>query len=399
MTFDRSLALVVAICLWPTLLFAHARSESYSNWSLADDRAAAVVTVTAGEIAPLIELSNSKTPEQLFAEHLLQTTAVVVGEERCPPSDAQPLQAARGFVRVEVSFACDLGPTSRIAYQALFEVLPQHVHFARIFSAGELIGETVFTARNTTWALEDGGQTRHSFGDFFSLGIEHILGGVDHIAFLVGLLLLAGTFSMGVAAVTGFTIGHSISLAAAVLGVVSANGRLVEAFIGFTVALVAIDFFQRRNASSWRLSAATFAAAVGVALVGFGLERISPAALFAYGGFGLFALCYLRTTSRQREQDSDSWRFLMAATLCFGLIHGFGFAGFLMDTGISGRSLIAPLLGFNVGVEIGQLGLLIAFVIVGNVIGDRWRRRLAPGVAAALCAVGVFWFVGRSLGV
>ena len=204
---------------------------------------------------------------------------------------------------------------------------------------------------------------------------------------------------MGVAAVTGFTIGHSISLAAAVLGLVSANGRLIEAFIGFTVALVAIDYFQRRTASGRLLSAGTLAAAVGVALLGFGLERFPPAALLAYGGFGLFALCYLRTTARQSANDGDSWRFLLAATLCFGLIHGFGFAGFLMDTGIRGSSLIVPLLGFNVGVEVGQLALLVAFVIIGKAVGDRWRRRLAPGLAAALCAVGVFWFVGRSLGV
>ncbi|MEM7500975.1 MAG: HupE/UreJ family protein [Pseudomonadota bacterium] len=393
----RLFAFVVALSLWPTLLFAHARSESYSNWNVAEDRTTAIVTVTAAEIAPLIEPSNPKTPEQLFSEHLLQTTAVFVGAERCPPSDAQTLQAARGFVRIEVAFVCRDGPPSRIAYQALFDKLPQHVHFARIFSAGSLIGETVITARNTTWTAEDGGQTRHSFGDFFALGVEHILGGVDHVAFLIGLLLLAGTLTMGVAAVTGFTIGHSISLAAAVLGIVSANGRLIEAFIGFTVALVAIDYFQRRTASGWLLSAAALAAAIGIAILGFGLARFPPAALLAYGGFGLFALCYLRTTSRQRVNESDSWRFLLAATLCFGLIHGFGFAGFLMDTGIRGSSLIVPLLGFNVGVEVGQLALLVAFVIIGKAVGDRWRRRLAPGLAAALCAVGVFWFVGRSL--
>lgn len=400
MTSVRGLALVVAICLWPALLFAHARSESYSNWSLTTDSATAVVTVTAVEIATLIELSNTATPEELFAQHLLETTAVFADDDECAAAGAQPLRAARGFVRIEVAFVCPKGAASRIAYAALFDALPQHVHFARIFAAGDLLGETVFTARNTTWTAADGARVRHSFGDFFSLGVEHILGGIDHIAFLVGLLLLAGTLGMGVAAVTGFTIGHSISLAAAVLGVVSADSRLVEAFIGFTVALVAVDFFQRRSRSGWILSAATLAAAVITAAIAFSLERIPASALLAYGGFGLFALSYLQTTSRQvQAQDAENWRFLLAATLCFGLIHGFGFAGFLMDTGIRGTSLVAPLLGFNIGVEVGQLGLLIAFVVIGKAVGERWLSRLAPPAAAALCAIGVFWFVGRSLSV
>ena len=73
--------------------------------------------------------------------------------------------------------------------------------------------------------------------------MRHILSGFDHLAFLLGMLLVAGTFRRGFIAVTGFTLGHSVSLAAAVLGYLHADGRLVEAFIGFTVALVAVEYF------------------------------------------------------------------------------------------------------------------------------------------------------------
>ena len=115
-------------------------------------------------------------------------------------------------------------------------------------------------------------------------------------------------------------------------------------------------------------------------------------------GFGLFAFCYLRAAGRL--ELGGRWTptaLLFAATTCFGLVHGFGFAGFLMDTGVSGRSLLAPLFGFNLGVEIGQLALLAFAFIAGRVIGQYRVARVAPLAAAGLCGIGVFWFVGRTL--
>ncbi len=75
-----------------------------------------------------------------------------------------------------------------------------------------------------------------------------------------------------------------------------------------------------------------------------------------------------------------------------------GFAGFLMDSGLRGESLLVPLLGFNLGVEGGQLALLGAFVVLARLAGPRIVWRAAPVAASLLCAIGVYWFVGRSLG-
>jgi hypothetical protein len=78
-------------------------------------------------------------------------------------------------------------------------------------------------------------------------------------------------------------------------------------------------------------------------------------------------------------------------------VHGFGFAGFLMETGLLGTSLFMPLLGFNLGVEIGQL-ILVALALAGGALLRNHTPRVLPQVtAAALCGIGLFWFVSRTM--
>ena len=230
--------------------------------------------------------------------------------------------------------------------------------------------------------------------------MRHIIGGADHFAFLLGMLLVAGTFGRSVIVVTGFTLGHSISLAAAVLGYFNADGRLVEAFIGFTVALIAVEYFLMHRASARMLAYISATTAWLTGYLAWQFDLISMASTFAYMGFGVFAFCYLRASVQAGETDKRLGNIvLFTATACFGVVHGFGFAGFLMATGISGISLLQPLLGFNLGVEIGQLALIaIAFIVAFLLSSLKLTLHLAaPLVAASLCGVGLFWFVSRSL--
>ncbi len=128
------------------------------------------------------------------------------------------------------------------------------------------------------------------------------------------------------------------------------------------------------------------------------LDLIPARALLVYGGFGVFALCYLLAANKLERQDaSRASTLLFVATTCFGLVHGFGFAGFLMQTGILGRSLFIPLLGFNLGVEVGQLILVAIALAIASLLRDKVPRIVTPMLAASLCGVGVYWFVGRTL--
>jgi len=281
----------------------------------------------------------------------------------------------------------------------MFDAAPAHIHYARLHRDGVQLGEALLTNTSDRWDFGDLQATAGtSFLAFLAIGIEHIAGGVDHIAFLLGLLLIAGSVGRSIIAITGFTLGHSISLVAAVTGYVSADGRLVEAFIGFTVALVAIEYFVLRRSDAQRFAVACLALASLTGLTAVASSSLPGKALFAYLGFGLFAACYLLLAARSEAQDlRRATLLLFVATCCFGLVHGFGFAGFLMQTGLLGTSLFIPLLGFNLGVEAGQL-ILVAIALVGGLLlRGRAPAALPQLAASALCGIGLFWFVSRTI--
>ena len=100
------------------------------------------------------------------------------------------------------------------------------------------------------------------------------------------------------------------------------------------------------------------------------------------------------TTPKQVEATYYSLTALY--TLAVSVIWGINTL-FLMDTGLLGTSLLVPLLGFNVGVELGQLLIVVAAVLIGTFLQRRIPRVMPQLVAAGLCGVGVFWFIGRTL--
>jgi len=233
------------------------------------------------------------------------------------------------------------------------------------------------------------------FFDFVRMGVVHILTGVDHMAFLVGLVLVSRRLKDLLFVVTGFTLGHSLTLALAVTGVVRPQADFIDALVALTIALIGLEnvaIEARRPAMVAAAFALALAAMVALKLSGVGAL---PALLLL--GAGLFGANYLLISGQVR----DAARLRLAITLVFGLIHGFGFAAGLLDEPLPPERLAELLLGFNVGVEIGQL------TVVGAVVGAAWglaRLKLAPprpitvdAAAASLFGVAVFWFVTRAL--
>jgi len=378
---------------------AHTRSESYSHWHQSDTTITGTITIPLREVMLLYQTGDSASPPgELFRDELIAKTRISSTTGVCGSSAVNILQAASGFVRVEMQFDCGAAAPASIHYRALFDTAPSHVHYAKLHRDG-LRSETLITDTSDTWNIGDIGNTgSYSFWSFLAIGVGHISGGIDHIAFLIGMLLIAGSIGRSIIAVTGFTLGHSVSLAAAVLGYVHADSTLVEAFIGFTVALVAVEYFLRRKQSATTLAISSMAIAWTVGLLALTLDLIPIRALFVYGGFGVFAFCYLLAANKlERKDASRASALLFVATTCFGLVHGFGFAGFLMETGILGTSLFIPLLGFNLGVEVGQLILVAIALAIAYMLRDKVPHAATPILAASLCGVGVFWFVGRTL--
>jgi hypothetical protein len=206
-------------------------------------------------------------------------------------------------------------------------------------------------------------------------------------------------------AVTGFTVGHSLSLSLAVLGFAHPNRGLVESLIGLTIAIVAVESVAMRTGTRRALALGCVSIIAIVAVIAWAALGNASHVPLAYFGMALFAYCYLTLVGRfgVGETRLRGW-MVGVVTVIFGMVHGFGFAGFLLETGLVGRQLAAPLVGFNLGVEIGQLALVIALWLAGYLARAAFSR-MASGLpqqlpsaalSGALCGLGGFWFVTRT---
>ena len=231
---------------------------------------------------------------------------------------------------------------------------PRHLHLARLRSEGGSVIERVFVQGSSVYALEPAAASRVTAGsglsDYVRLGVEHIATGTDHLVFLLALLLLGASFAEVAMIVTGFTVAHSVTLALGVLGVVRPLSAAIESLIGLSIAIVALENFAFTSGRATRrgimlaLGAGLLAAAVAAAL---GALALPASALL---GVGLFALCSLGLLERVARPARLRW----LVAFVFGLVHGFGFAGVLVEIGLPPGRLAAALFGFNLGVELGS---------------------------------------------
>ncbi len=382
---------------------AHTRSQSFSFWHIKDGQVRLSFSVQSLEATRLglIEGDISDLNE-LLVKHLASRITVSAGGEVCRTVTGPQARAAQeGYLRVEWRLACPPARPLEITNDTFFAVAPSHVHFARVRVGDSPPVEYLFTDSERRRVIAADGQEKPassgtSFGAYVLLGIEHILVGVDHIAFLLALLLLCRHVREVVFMVTGFTLGHSLTLSLAVLGVVKPNVPVIEALIGFTIALVAAE-----NIGVTAIASTGIAVSAGVTLTALALVKMlghMGLPVITLVGLATFTVCYLSLADTQEQ--AVQLRPLL--TILFGLIHGFGFASVLMTMRLPTDRLVPALLGFNVGVEIGQLGIVAALWIVGTLVVRRLPAadyRLATDAAsAALCGLGLFWFVARAWG-
>lgn len=394
----KGLVLLLAL-VWASPTLAHTRSEAHSVWSFQEGHLSGTVTVLAREATRLPE-GSAITPDQ-FAAYLQGT----ITAEPCAEARARALPSNAGHLRVELGFACPKEGPITLTIASFFEYMSSHAHYARIRMEGSFDEHVVTLARQVIVLGAEGAAEPVSavtrLTDFLTIGIEHIVSGLDHLAFLLAVILLAGTGRQIALAITGFTVGHSITLALATLDWVTPHPGLVEAAIGFTIALVAVEVIAERTGIEFR-AALGFGASL-FALAGLSLLSPQPLAdpLFL-AGFGLFSVCYFVLVGRLEGSARLPW-LRTGVTALFGLIHGFGFAGNLTGLGFSPDNILPMLIGFNLGVEIGQIALVLAALALAYA-----ARRLVPAfrkpeaveaLAALLIALGVFWFLDRAYGV
>lgn len=183
---------------------------------------------------------------------------------------------------------------------------------------------------------------------YFGLGVEHLIFGIDHILFVLGLVMLVKGWRLLVYVITAFTLAHSLTLALAMLGNVSAPSAVVEAIIALSILFLAVEL-----------------------------------------------------TRREEDRSPLATRYPHMVAFGFGLLHGFGFAGVLGEIGLP-RDLAIPALAlFNIGLEIGQLMVVALALLIGRAIAPIVARKplIAEVPIMIIGGVSVYWLIERMSGI
>ena len=287
-----------ALLLLPLTAVAHDRTTSYSTWDIRGRSARITVRLSELDISRFPWATTAGAGrDRLLGDYLTEHLRLLADDSPCPVTDGpRALSAMRGRVVQEWSVTCPESGALQIRSDMLLDVAPSHLHFARVSRDAAAAIERVLSGGDRSWALDspspahtaDSGGT--SLLGYIRLGIEHILSGYDHLAFVLALLLIGGSLREVAKVVTGFTVAHSITLGLTVLGYVRPDRSPVEALIGLSIALVATEnvwlLGSRGNTLPWLISATLGAMAIAAA---GGYGRV-PAMTLA--GLALFAFCY-----------------------------------------------------------------------------------------------------------
>ncbi|MEN9785288.1 MAG: hypothetical protein RLZZ299_552 [Pseudomonadota bacterium] len=331
---------------------AHAHPVGLSRAELGHD--ALALTFARAELATAVPVEDLGRARLALDDLTFARVRVRVGDRPCVlgPGTWTALEAdgLRGVATLE----CPPAPYDATwTYEAGFlaELPAGHRHVLQDLSRGRRGtspsatppphgAETVLTAEKPAATLHGAAApgTLAVLRDFGRLGVEHIAGGVDHLIFVLGLLLATTRLRDALLVVSGFTLAHSVTLSAAALGWIAPNPAWVEPAIAASVAFV-------------------------------GVENLG------------------RPPVRRR----------VALTFAFGLVHGLGFAGALRGIGLPPGRAVPALAGFNLGVEAGQAVLVALAVPLLRQAArhPRWDDRAAPALSLGVALLGGAWCVER----
>ncbi|MEM9336638.1 MAG: HupE/UreJ family protein [Patescibacteria group bacterium] len=338
--------------------------RDWDNVEIAPERLRAVHSVNWFEAMEILDPNNEMTAAELLADlrqselaiasYLDENLSIQTSEETCSYENISiPEQAAVEVTAVGLFFDFDVVcpvPIGDMTVTASFllEKYPGQSNFLTFYRfPGDLIvTDSVNQEQPTvTHTIADPQAAQSSlslFTNFVYEGIRHIVPlGLDHILFIATVFLIAGSLRRIVLYSLIFTLAHSITLALTVLGFIVPNGSLIEAIIALSILVFAVDAVYRFVPQLWQ-------------------------------GAIIFA---------------------------FGLFHGMGFASVLTELGLPEGAEVLALIGFNIGVEVGQLGVILVLAAsTWWIFSDPERRRLTTiTMATAIACVAAYWVIERTL--
>jgi HupE / UreJ protein len=394
----RLLVTLVLLAIAASSAYAHERSRSNSVWIESETGVIGQIFLDARQATLFLSLSEDGTSlEAVYQQRLIDGLRVSRGPSACA-LNSPPLVNLRADGRLEGrgNWDCPETGTLEIDVQVFSPLSANHVHFIRLQTEDGIQERILARGQTTADFSNDAHADPAGWTGFLTLGFEHILGGPDHVAFVLGLMLIVTGWKRLTMVTLGFTLGHSVTLALAVLGWVSPPGAAIESLIGFSILFIAAEAAFSRP-SDFRQAGWGGA---GVLLTLAGLSALTGGLLAWPVWLGLIIL-----TVFYYNWLGQGGRVELAAPLLsggFGLVHGVGFAGILLEIDIADEQLLPSLLGFNIGVELGQIAIVVAVLALLPAL-----RLFAPERAlywgravmiAALAGLGTFWFIGRAFG-
>ena len=342
--------LVAALCAPPTA-FAHPVPFSYLDLRLSGNGLEGALVAHIFDLGrdlniepasrlldPATASRQSRAIADLFARRL---SIIVDGRAITPQWLGAEAVADRQSLRLRFRYPLESAPGTVSVQAVLFPYDPEHKTFLNVYERNALTQAILDSGRSRFEYYAGTAQGRFAVVRRFGpAGFEHILIGPDHLLFLVGLLLPGGSIRRLVIIVTAFTVAHTITLSLAALNIVTPPAHIIEPAIALSIVYVGADNLLRR------------------------------------GG-----------------RDVRVW-----IALAFGFIHGFGFAYVLREMDLPVRALGWSLLSFNVGVEIGQLLVVVAVASALAALRSRNEaaaQRLAVAGSVFVMGAGVFWYIQR----
>lgn len=341
-------SLILAILLGLVVpLHAHEPGLSAVSLRFADDALTAHLTFSQRELEALVPIdadqwTSARPQGNALAQRLIEVS------QGGQPLTARAMSAQRDdsdALHVHLTFAWRAGTQLRVHAPILAKLARGHRQYLSVHNAaGERIANRMLDAGNPVFdmMLDHKAPTPLAFSQFLHLGVEHIVTGYDHLLFLFALLVVCGSFWHAWRIITSFTIAYSITLALAMFDWVQLPSSVVEPLIAVSIIYV-------------------------------GLENVF-----------------------RRDLHRREW-----LTFGFGLIHGLGFASVLRELGIGsdGSEAVMPLLAFNLGVELGQVGIaLLLLPIMGR--AQRLPHvfpRFATACSILVMLAGAYWLCERTI--
>ncbi len=346
--------LALSLFCFSSAASAHPAPFSYLDLHLEERRIDGSLTVHVIDLAHELELDEAAI---LLDQGVLSIQYGQIGtilQDRIEISGGESaeiewkdIQAVPGDDAVRLGFSIATPPPSALDVQAqLFPYDPTHQTFVNIYEGEELRQQWIFAAGDEprTYFAGTTAGVLAVLQTFIPSGVHHIMIGPDHILFIIGLILLGGSWRRLAIIVTSFTIGHSVTLSLAALNIVMVPAAVIEPLIALSIVVVGADNLLRG------------------------------------------------------PDPSKSRDLRMGIAFVFGLIHGFGFAYVLREFGLPDAQLAWSLFSFNLGVEIGQLAIVLVVAVLLEAVRRRSAkaaRQIATIGSLAVMAAGAYWFAER----